>query len=227
MKLPGPLIAGPKPGDAPAAAGSIRQPGFFTSRKGMIMIQDDLTKVKHVGVARMKVLNDLGITTVEQLFEMPLEKLAEIKSIGGHYAKLIKNSVNEYCGEISKKLPVKASAAKEKKIEEINRNLQKTLKRLNKNLSQVDEKLKPLWKKKYLEYYLDFKKRSAKLKARLDTLDQIQANLPQKVKKTIINKAAALMLTLTKVGKKPKKNKYNKIKQAIQSYSRMLRDIIS
>ena len=72
------------------------------------MVQDDLTKLKHVGVSRMKLLNDLGITTVEQLFEMPLEKLAEIKSIGGHYAKLIKNSVNEYRGEISKKAPVKA-----------------------------------------------------------------------------------------------------------------------
>ena len=91
----------------------------------------------------------------------------------------------------------------------------------------MDEKLRPLWEKKYLESYLDFKKRSAKLKARLDTLDQIQVNLPQKAKKAIISKADALMLTLKKVGKKPKKKKYKEMKQAIQSYSRMLRDIIS
>ena len=68
------------------------------------MKQDDLTDIKHVGLTRMRLLNDLGITTIKQLREIPLEKLAETKSIGTHYAKLIKNSVNEYYKEKKKKL---------------------------------------------------------------------------------------------------------------------------
>lgn len=191
------------------------------------MKHDDLTQVENIGVARMKLLNDHGVTTIEQLYEMPLEKLAQIKSIGGHYAKLIKNSVNKYCGEKIEKLPVKTLAAKEKKIEEIKRNLQITIKRLKRSLNRADEKLKPLWKKKYLELYVDFKKTSSKLKARLDMIAKIQGELPQKVKKTIIDKADALILTLKKAGKKPQKKKYKQTNQAIQSYSRMLRNIIS
>ena len=40
------------------------------------MKQDDLTQLKHVGMSRMKLLNDFGIKTLKQLHELPLEKLA-------------------------------------------------------------------------------------------------------------------------------------------------------
>ncbi|MBU8911861.1 MAG: hypothetical protein KOO65_11385, partial [Desulfobacterales bacterium] len=60
------------------------------------MKQDDLTQLKHIGAARMKLLNGFGITTISLLYEIPVEKLAEIKSIGDYYAKLIKSSVNEH-----------------------------------------------------------------------------------------------------------------------------------
>lgn len=106
------------------------------------MKQNDLTQLKHVGVSRMKLLNDVGITTLEQLYEMPLEKLSDIKSIGRHYAKLIKNSVNEHYREKSKKSLGKPEAAKGKKVEKINRDLQKRIKRLHKNLNRVNENLK-------------------------------------------------------------------------------------
>ncbi len=191
------------------------------------MRQDDLTRLKYVGVTRMRRLNDLGITTIKQLHEMPEEELAEIKSIGGNYAKLIKNSVAEYYREKKEELPGKIVSAKERKIEEINRGLQKKIRRVKKNLNRVNENLKPLGKKKYLESYVDLKKRSAKLKARLDEIDQIQEDLPKKVKKNIIKKADALNLFLKGAGKKPRKKKYKKITLEIQSFSRMLRDIIS
>ena len=191
------------------------------------MGQNDLTRVKHVGVSRMRRLNDLGITTIKQLYEMPEEKLAEVKSIGGNYAKLIKNSVTEYYRGKQEKLPGKIVFAKERKIEEINRDLQKKIKRLKKNLNRVNENLKPLGKKKYLEFYIDLKKRSAKLKARLNEIGQIQEDLPKKVKKNVIKKADALNLFLKSVGKKPKKKKYKQITLEIQSFSRMLRDIVS
>ena len=193
----------------------------------MIMKQDDLTQLKHVGATRMKLLNDLGITTIKQLYEMPLEKLVEIKSIGKHYAKLIKNSVAEYYKEKQKKVPGETASAKERIINQINRNLQKKIRRLNKSLNRVDENLKPLWEKKYLELYINFKKRSRKLKARLNALDKIQQDLPKKVKKNIIKKADALNLTLKRVEKKPKKKKYKEITKEIQSVSKMIGDILS
>lgn len=193
----------------------------------MIMKQDDLTQLKHVGATRMKLLNDLGITTIKQLYEMPLEKLVEIKSIGEHYAKLIKNSVAEYYKEKQKKVPGETASAKERKINQINRNLQKKIRRLNKSLNRVDENLKPLWEKKYLELYIDFKKPSRKLKARLNALCKIQQDLPKKVKKNIIKKADAINLTLKRVEKKPKKKKYKEITKEIQSFSKMIGDILS
>ena len=147
----------------------------------MIMRKDDLTRFKHVGVSRMKLLNDLGITTIKQLYEMPEEKLAEIKSIGEHYAKQIKNSVTEYYKEKHEKLPAEIVSAKERKTEQINRDLQKKIKRLRNSLKRANENLKPLGKKKYLESYIDFKKRSTKLKARLNEIGQIQEDLPKKV----------------------------------------------
>ena len=191
------------------------------------MKQDDLTQLKHIGVTRMQLLNDFGITTIKQLYKMPLEKLAEIKSIGAHYAKLIKISVTEYYKEKQKKLPGETISAKERKIEEINRDLQKKIKRLNKNLNRVNEDLKPLWEKKYLGLYIDFKKRSTKLKARLKTLGKSQEDLSKKVKKNIIKKTDALTLTLKKIGKKPKKKKYKELTKEIQSFYKMIRDTTS
>jgi len=191
------------------------------------MKQDDLTQLKHVGVFRMKILNDLGITTIKQLYEIPLEKLAEIKSIGRHYAKLIQNSVAAYYREKHQKRPGKTVSSKERKIEEINRDLQKTIKRLNKSLSRSNENFKPLGKKKYVELYINFKKRSTRLKARLKAVGKTQQDLSKKAKKKIIKKAEALNLTLKRAGKKPKKKKYQEITQEIQSFSRMLRDSIA
>ena len=146
----------------------------------MLMRQDDLTRLKYVGVSRMRRLNDMGITTIKQLHEMPEEELAGIKSIGGNYAKLIKNSVAECYMEEHEKLPRKVVSAKERKNEEINRDLKKKIKRLKKNLKRVNENLKPLGKKKYLGSYVDFKKRSAKLKARLNEIGKFKRTFPRR-----------------------------------------------
>lgn len=191
------------------------------------MKQDDLTCLKHVGIARMKLLNDSGFTTINQLHEIPLGKLAETKSIGEYYAKLIKKSVDEYYREKNVNLPGEMVSANTIKTDKINRDLQKKIKRLYKRLNRVNENLKPLWKKKYLELYIDFKKRFTKLKARLSVLDQIKEDLPKKDKKHISKKAETLILNLKKVGEKPKKKKYKKTIKEIQSFSRLLRDTIS
>lgn len=190
------------------------------------MKPDDLTQLKHISAARMKLFNDLGITTIKQLYEMPLEKLVGIKSIGEHYAMLIKNSVTEHYKDKQEKPPPETVSAKEKKINQINRDLYKQIKKLNKSLNRVNEILKPLWEKKYLELYIDFKKRSSKLKARLKALGKIQQDLPKKVKKNFIKEADALNLALKRAEKKPKKKKYKEITKGIQSFSKMIGTIL-
>ena len=98
------------------------------------MKKDDLTQVKHIGAARMKLLNDSGITTIKQLNETPLEKLARIGTVGEHYAKLIKDAVSESYGERPEKTAPKTVAGKEKDTKEINQNLRKQIKVLKKQL---------------------------------------------------------------------------------------------
>jgi primosomal protein N' len=188
------------------------------------MKKDDLTQIKNIGLSRMKFLNDSGITTIKQLDDTPLEKLAQIESIGGHYAKLIKDAVTEYYGKKPEKLAVTTTSGKEKKVVNINRNLPKRIKVLNKRLKQAREDLKPLGKKKYLEAYIVFKKKSNTLKSRLKDLEQIEGGFSQKVKKKIIKNVDALNLSLKNAGKKPKQKNYKKLAREIKSFSNMLRD---
>jgi nucleotidyltransferase/DNA polymerase involved in DNA repair len=208
----------------------------------MTMTQDDLTQVKHIGPSRVKVLNANGIRTIKQLFDAPLEKLAQIESIGERYAKLIKDAVVEHYGVKPEQPPAKPppvkeknietivkekkpeTTVKEKNIETIDQNLGKQIKMLTKRLKRANENLKPLGKKKLLEPYVQFKKRSKTLKNRIDALNQNQGNLPNKRAKSIIKKADALNATLKNVGKKTKKKKYQKLSQEIRSFSKMLRD---
>jgi exonuclease VII large subunit len=187
------------------------------------MKKDDLTLVKHIGAARMKLLNDSGITTILQLYETPLEKLARVGTIGEHYAKLIKDAVSESYGEKPQKAAPKIVSGKEKDPKEINQNLRKQIKVLKKQLKRMNENLKPLGKKKYLGLYIDFKKRSKTLKSRLDGLDQIRGDLSKEVTENIINHADALNATLKDVKGKPKKNKYKKVAQEIQLFSKVLK----
>ena len=191
------------------------------------MKQDDLTCLKHVGSSRMKLLNDSGIATIKQLHEIPLDKLSEVRSIGEYYARLIKNSVSDYYRGKNINLSKMPTSSGEKKAVDINRDLKKKIKRLRKILNRVNENLKPLWKKKYLVLYVDFKKRLTKLRSRLIALGRIMDDLPDEDKKNIIKKADALILNLKNVGKKPKKKKYKKVNVEIQSFSKFLKDTFS
>lgn len=192
--------------------------------KEIIMKKDDLTQVKHVGVARMKVLNDSGITTIKKLYEIPLEKLAQIETIGERYAKLIKDAVTEVYEPSAEKKAAKTESTKDRKIAKIDRDLQKQFKILNKRIKQASEKLRPLGKKKYLPLYVDVKNRSKTLKARLKAVEQLEGDLPQKAKKKILKKADALSTALKNVGKKPKKKTYTSLSLKIRLLTKMLRE---
>ena len=186
------------------------------------MKKEDLTQVKHIGAARMKLLNKSGITTLKQLYEAPLEKLTQIAGFGEQYAKLIKDAAAEFYRSVPQQAAAKTVSGKEKKIEAINQNLQKQIKTLKKRLKRTNENLKPLGKKKYLESYIELKKISKTLKTRLKALDQSREDLSAKEKKSIMKNAAALNSTLKSAGKKPTKKNYKKLVREIQSFSNML-----
>ena len=191
------------------------------------MKQDELTCLKHVGRSRMKLLNDSGIATIKQLHDIPLEKLSEVKTIGEYYARLIKISVSNYYRAKNVSLSKVPTSSVEKKTEDINRDLRKKIKRLLKILNRLNENLKPLWEKKYLILYVDFKKRLTKLRSRLITLGRIMEDLPDEDKKNIIEKADDLILKLKNVGKRPKKKRYKKVNGELQSFSIFLKGIFS
>ena len=120
-----------------------------------------------------------------------------------------------------------STSSGEKITGDFNHDLRKKIKRLRRILNQLNENLKPLWEKKYLVLYVDFKKRLTKLKARLRALVRIMEDLTDEDKKNIIIRADALTLKLKNVGKKPKKKKYKRVNGEIQSFSKFLKDIFS
>ncbi|MGD9181755.1 MAG: helix-hairpin-helix domain-containing protein [Desulfobacterales bacterium] len=189
------------------------------------MKMDDLTQVKNIGSARMKLLNSQGITTIQQLYEMPLEKLEQMKSLGKHYAKLIKESVTDFYGEKAESPEKQATVGSPRQGEKTNktdRNLNAELAKTAKYLKTAKEKLKPIQKKKHLKLFVDLKKRANRLKISIRALDQIQPDISKKQKKKIIKKATSLN-TLLKNVKKNKKGKTMKaLLKEIQSFSKLI-----
>ncbi|NIS77303.1 MAG: hypothetical protein GTO00_06745 [Deltaproteobacteria bacterium] len=190
------------------------------------MKKDDLTRLKYIETSRMKLLNKHGITTIKQLFEMPEEKLAGIKSIGNHYARLIKSSAADYYREKQEIVLPEILSDEERKAGEISENLRRKIRKLQKTLHRVNENLKPMGKKKYLPLYIDLKKTSSELRDSLALLEKSQENIPLKAKKKIIKRSDALALFMKKGGKKPRKKAYKKITLEIQSFSKVVRNLI-
>ena len=185
----------------------------------------DLGQLKHVGASRRKLLRDHGITTIEQLHATPEETLARIKTIGGHYAKRIKNSAAEHYRGKPETIPGPIQSGDGRDIGEINQEFRKEMKRLKTGLTRVHEDFKPLGKQKYLELYVDLKKHSRKLKTHIRETAQVQDTLSDESRKKIIREAAVLALALKRAGKKPKKKKFRKITRKIQSLARTLQEV--
>jgi hypothetical protein len=187
---------------------------------------DDLTQVKNIGSARMKLLNSQGITTIQQLYDIPLEKLEQVKGLGQHYAKLIKQSVNDLYAEKAEppeKSATEISPSEPVKIDKTDRNLNAELAKTTKYLKTAREKLKPIQKKKHIKLFVDLKKCSNKLKTRMIALSQIQPDFSEKKKKKIIKKATILNSKLKSVGKSKKGKAMKMLANEIQSFSKTIR----
>ena len=175
---------------------------------------DDLGRLKHVGASRRKLLRDHGIETIGQLHATPEETLARIRTIGKHYAKLLKESA---AGSVR--------SGEGRDTREIHREFRKKMKRLKTGLARVNEDFKPLGKQKYLELYVDLKKHSRALRVQIREMARVRDTLPDKVRKKILREAANLILVLKNAGEKPKKKKFRKITRKIQSLSETLRKV--
>ena len=184
------------------------------------MRKDDLTQVKNIGSARKKLLAIHGITTVQQLYDIPLDELMQIKSLGQHYAKLIKEAVNDLY-ETRKATPAEAvadgSREREKKSDTWDRKLKAEFTKTTKYLKRTKEKFKPIKKKKHLKLFVEFKRQSNKLKTHINILRRHQLDISKKQKKKIAKQAAHLNMILKNTGKTKKGKTMKKLSQEIQS----------
>jgi len=186
------------------------------------MKKDNLAQIKHIGPIRQRRLKKNGIATIAQLHQMPVKKLAGIKSFGKRNAVRIKKAVAAYylkhadLGPKPKKVMKRNGAG-------IDQKLRKSLKKLSKRLDRANEKLKPLWKKKYLSLYIDFKKRSKKLIGHIKSIEKKCDTLSPKDKEKTLKKSDTLNQILVKDGKTPKKKAFKKITREIKSFSEMLK----
>jgi hypothetical protein len=190
------------------------------------MKKEDLTQVKNIGSARMKFLNSQDITTIQQLYEIPLEKLEQVKSLGQHYAKLIKEAVNDIYAkraEQPKKPVTETSPINGAKIDKTDQKLATELAKTSKYLKTAKEKLKPIQKKKHLKLFTGLKKRSKRLNTRILALSQMKSDLTQKQKKKIIKKAAALNMMLKDAGKNKKGKTMEVLSKEIESFFKFIK----
>jgi hypothetical protein len=189
------------------------------------MKTENLTQVKYIGASRMKALKDFGITTLQQLYKTPTDKLAEIPAIGKYYAKLIKDAVNESYKQKTKKIPLETVPGEEKKTREFKEKLIKKTEILKKHLNRLNENLKAPEKKKLLATYDEFKKRSGTLLKRIDGLARVDGGFSKKVSKKIIKGIDALNSEFKNVKGKIKKKKFQKMSHEIQLFSKVLKKI--
>ena len=189
---------------------------------GVNMKKDDPTRIKHIGPARLKRLKKNGIATIAQLHQTPARDLARIKSFGKHNTVRIKKAVTAYYSKQAD-VPPKSIKVIKDGSSGIDQQLRKSLKKLAKRLNRANEKLKPLWKKKYLSLYIDFKKRSNKLISHIKTIEKKYDTLSQKDKEKILKKSDMLNQILKNDGKTPKKKAFKKITRDIKSFSGMLK----
>jgi uncharacterized protein Yka (UPF0111/DUF47 family) len=187
------------------------------------MKKEDLTRIKYIGASRLKKLNENGITTIEQLRQTPVEELAKISSIGEYYSIRIKDAAAAFFAR--EKKAVKETTDKIlQKPHTVAKRTKRALEKLTNRLNGTKEKLKPLWKKKYLTLYISFKKQSNKLIKRIQKIEIKSETLSDKKMEKIIKRSKALNQLLKTEGKKPRKKAFKKITREIRSFSDKLKN---
>jgi nucleotidyltransferase/DNA polymerase involved in DNA repair len=190
------------------------------------METNDLKQVKYVGPSRLKSLNALGIHTIQQLCETPIEKLAQIPTFGRHFAKLIQGAAREASRRKAGGQDLEIEEGQEKKREKIEGASIRKIEVLKRRLRGLLERWAPPEKKKELKCFDQLKKRSDTLVKHLERLDRMKDGLSKKASEKIVKKADDLNARLKKVGSKIKKKKCKKLACDMQSFSRMLKRVL-
>lgn len=105
-------------------------------------------------------------------------------------------------------------------------DLHKHIKSLLNYLEDTEERLKPLWKKKYLRSYIVFKNKSNRLKSALKKIDKAKS-FDDEVKDNILKKIKVLSSYLKNKCKKPQKKIYSEAISRIKTLAKILEDIIA
>ncbi|MDM8540445.1 helix-hairpin-helix domain-containing protein [Desulfococcaceae bacterium HSG9] len=134
------------------------------------MKQDDLTQISHIGASRMKRFNEHGISTIQQLYEIPLEELAKIQTIGAFYAQKIKDGVAEYYAKNNIMPPAVESAAEDAEVSQQVPVTESPKEKPGKKASQkgsATDKVKPAPEEEF-----DLKKRVKKIQKRIKSINK-------------------------------------------------------
>jgi hypothetical protein len=156
---------------------------------------------------------------------VPLEKLQQIKGLGQHYSKLIKDAVNDLY-EPKEKAPsepvLDVTPRKKKKPEKADSNLRTEIAKTTKYLKRAKNKFEPINKKKHLKLLVDFKTASSDLKTQIQVLRRTKLDLSKKQKKKITKKVAALNKMLKNAGKTKKGKTMKALSQEIRSLLKLI-----
>lgn len=175
-----------------------------------------LERIRHIGSARRNQLKKIGITDIRLLYHVPTETLAGIKFFGKKSAARIKKEVADYVANELPPIP-------EKKRRENGDKLSRSFKKLSKWINRTDEKLRPLWNKKYQIPYIEFKKSIVKLNRHVAAVEEKGTNLSRKQKTRIVKKTRSFYRHLKDQGARPKKKEYKAITAEIKAFSKFLK----
>ena len=175
-----------------------------------------LDQIKHIGSARRSQLKKIGINDIRLLHDVPIETLAGIKYFGKKSAARIKREVADYAAKMMPPTP-------EKKPRPNGDKLSPSFIKLSKWMNRTDEKLRPLWNKKYQLPYIEFKKSVLKLNRHVGAVRKNHAALTKKEKARIKQKTRSLYRFLKNHGEPFKKKDYKAITSEIKVFTKFLK----
>jgi len=178
---------------------------------------DDLTRVHQVGEKRARDLAELGITTFQQLVDHPPQELDRLPGMNVALVATIKQSAAALIAEAGVGSPLE-----EDKLEQ---RLHLQIDKVEKTLQRANEELKPLWKKKYLSYYVNYKKSGKKLLSRLKYARNHPEKLDRDGREYLLGELKLLRRCVKETMAKPKKKNYERCLHQLKQTSKLLKDL--
>ena len=184
-----------------------------------------LMGVRYIGIKRAQALMAAGVADPDQLRAFPEAQLAAIKAVGPHYARLIKNELNQASPDRQRPNSPRAISAAIQTQPNTRQQIKRCRKRLRKAkkaLKNTDEQLKPLWRRKYTLDYLAYKKTAKTARKLISKVNRRLDDLPPRQTKMVTAEAKQLLAVLDTVPSKAKRKHYKKAIVAVQHFNKTL-----